>query len=174
MKKSIATLICVAFIGLTGCSQLAGLIKGPGLNANVQAGKENTQQIVANQDKQISTTDSEIDVNQFGSNAQSEVANTQAEAVITGKVVEKAVTPTVKTTKAVTATVVADKVNEVRTVDKAQEVHTGDNSKVIVNQNEPIPPWVLFLLILGWVLPTPVTMFKWVYDKLAGNKNTKE
>lgn len=73
---------------LTGCSTLGMLNPlgggGPTVNSNAQIGKENTQQVVANQE------------------------NTEISA-----------------------------------------------ASVVQNEIQDIPPWVMLLLILGWILPSP-------------------
>jgi len=86
----IKALILAVF--LTGCSALSALSPlsgGPQVNANAQVGKENTQQVVANQEQ----TD-----------------------------------------------IVAE--------------------SVIQNTIQDVPPWVMLLLILGWVLPSPQEIWK--------------
>jgi hypothetical protein len=40
----------ISLLFLSGCSILSNLLPSPGVNANVQAGKENTQQAVVNQE----------------------------------------------------------------------------------------------------------------------------
>lgn len=72
---------------------------GPSVNANVLAGKENTQQVVAQQNQQEAGRD-----------------------IITTEVLKE---------------VEAESVEEVRIT------------------NTDIPPWVILLLLLGWLLPTP-------------------
>lgn len=142
-------------VALAGCSQLAALVR-PGINANAQLGKENTQQVVAKQDNQVMTQD--VDV---GDGSTSEVVSNKDNTGITAEKVEKANTTKVTTKKQIITNTNAEKVDTVRTSDKAQEVHTGDNSNVIVNQTEQVPWWVMALLVLGWILPTPYTMGVW-------------
>ena len=55
----------------------------------------------------------------------------------------------------------------------SKEVETGSvESLDIINTN--IPPWVMLLLILGWLLPTPTEMVRGVTDfvlRLFGRKD---
>lgn len=86
----------VLAVFLTGCSALSALSPlsgGPQVNANVQAGKENTQQVVANQEQTEITAES-----------------------------------------------------------------------VVQNTIQDIPPWVMLLLILGWLLPSPQEIWKGIVD----------
>ena len=78
---------------------------GPSVNANVLAGKENTQQVVAQQNRQDAGRD----------------------------IIETEITKEVETER----------------VEKLE----------ISNTN--IPPWVLLLLLLGWLLPTPSQIGSW-------------
>lgn len=100
MKKYLHFAVISGIISLSGCSMLSSLIPSPGVNANVQAGKENTQQAVVNQE------------------------NIKGENVTVSKV-------------------------------------EGGNSMEVkeigaLHQNiQNIPPWVLLLLVLGWLLPSP-------------------
>lgn len=98
-------LLLVALLALSGCGQgplslLTG--GGPNVAANVQAGKENTQQVVANQVK----TEAGRDVIQQ------------------------------------TSPVVAENIEE-----------------VTIQQT---PLWMLILLILGWLLPSPNEIARWI------------
>ena len=55
----------------------------------------------------------------------------------------------------------------------SKEVETGTVENLdIINTN--IPPWVILLLILGWLLPTPTEMIRGVIDfvlRLFGRKD---
>jgi hypothetical protein len=97
---------------LSGCSTGLPFMKlgggGPNVAANTQVGKENVQQVVA-----------------------------QQERTTAGRDVIK--TETIK------------------------EVEVGPSEQVTVN-NENIPPWVLLLLLLGWLLPTPQQMGTSLYN----------
>lgn len=97
-------LTLVLFVVLAGCGGPLSLLTGGGPNvaANVQAGKENTQQIVANQ----STTEAGRDIVQQ------------------------------------TNPVVAQEVKEVNI------------------QQTPI--WMIILLVLGWLLPSPNEIARWI------------
>lgn len=90
-------LILVALLALTACSGPLGLLTGGGPNvaANVQAGKENTQQLVGNQ------------------------TNTEA-----GRDIVQQTSPI-----------------------------TSDNIEEVTIQQTPL--WMMLLLILGWLLPSP-------------------
>ena len=50
MNKLLTILLICGIIGLQGCSALKLLRGGSGVNANAQVGKENTQQVVGQQD----------------------------------------------------------------------------------------------------------------------------
>lgn len=97
-------LTLVLFVVLAGCGGPLSLLTGGGPNvaAQVQAGKENTQQIVANQ----STTEAGRDIVQQ------------------------------------TNPVVAQEVKEVNI------------------QQTPI--WMIILLVLGWLLPSPNEIARWI------------
>jgi len=90
-------LILVALLALTACGGPLGLLTGGGPNvaANVQAGKENTQQLVGNQ------------------------INTEA-----GRDIVQQTSPI-----------------------------TSDNIEEVTIQQTPL--WMMLLLILGWLLPSP-------------------
>ena len=103
MKNLILSLLLSSF--LVGCSAIPSFLNplsskgGPTVNANVLAGKENTQQVVAQQNQQDAGRD---------------IVTTEIRKEVEAKSVEQ-----IK----------------------------------ILNTN--IPPWVLLLLLLGWLLPTP-------------------
>ena len=96
-------LFLIAFLAVSACSPL-GLLTGGGPNvaANVQAGKENTQQLVANQ------TTTEV-----GGDYTVEEAPIKAEKI----------------------------------------------EKINIQQT---PFWVVVLLILGWLLPSPNEIARWI------------
>ena len=107
VTSSLCLILLLSNCGLVGFNPLASK-GGPTVNANVLAGKENTQQVVAQQDRQdagrdIIQTDIQKDV-------------------------------------------------EAETVEEVQ----------ITNTNVPI--WVILLLLLGWLLPTPSSMGMWIGD----------
>lgn len=110
LLKSNAVLV-IALLCLGGCSTIPSFLNplsskgGPTVNANVLAGKENTQQVVAQQNRQDAGRD-----------------------IITTEVLKE---------------VEAQSVEEIK----------------IKNTN--IPAWVLLLLLLGWVLPTPQQIGHW-------------
>lgn len=101
MHKLLLILIASSFVSSCGLTALNPFSSkgGPSVNANVLAGKENTQQLVGQQDNQ----DAGRDIN----------------------------TTTIK--------------KEIET-EKVEEIK-------ITNTNIPI--WVMLLLLLGWLLPTP-------------------
>jgi len=47
-----------------------------------------------------------------------------------------------------------------------KEVEAGPVEKLLIN-NENIPPWVMLLLILGWLLPTPTEMGRGLFQILT-------
>lgn len=52
--------------------------------------------------------------------------------------------------------------------DKTQEVdiQLGSNMTAeVINNIQNIPPFVLILLVMGWVLPTPAAMVRWVFRR---------
>ena len=88
---------------MAACSSPLGLLGGgPKISANVQAGKENTQQIVANQTSAVASRD----------------------------IVTK------------TASVEAKQI---------------DNVNI-----QQTPVWIIILLILGWLLPSPNEISRWI------------
>ena len=93
------TLLILTSCGSLPLSALNPFQKGPSLNANVLAGAENTQQLVAQQNQQDAGRD-----------------------IITNEI--------------------------------AKEVEAESVEEVQIN-NTNIPPWVILLLLLGWLLPTP-------------------
>jgi hypothetical protein len=97
-------LLLVALLALSGCGGPLSLLTGGGPNvaANVQIGKENTQQVVAVQQK----TEAGRDVIQQ------------------------------------TSPVVAENIKEVNI--------------------QQTPLWILVLLILGWLLPSPNEIARWI------------
>jgi hypothetical protein len=97
-------LTLVLFVVLAGCGGPLSLLTGggPNLAAQVQAGKENTQQIVANQ----STTEAGRDIVQQ------------------------------------TSPVVAEQIKEVNI--------------------QQTPMWMIILLVLGWLLPSPNEIARWI------------
>ena len=104
MKSHIILLAIVGSL-LVGCTSIPSFLNpfsskgGPSVNANVLAGKENTQQLVGQQNQQDAGRD---------------IVTTEIRKEVEAKSVEQ-----IK----------------------------------ILNTN--IPPWVLLLLLLGWLLPTP-------------------
>ena len=104
MKNHIILLAIVSSL-LVGCASIPSFLNpfsskgGPSVNANVLAGKENTQQLVGQQNQQDAGRD---------------IVTTEIRKEVEAKSVEQ-----IK----------------------------------ILNTN--IPPWVLLLLLLGWLLPTP-------------------
>jgi hypothetical protein len=155
--KLLVTVLAVTL--LMGCSQLVGLLKPGGINANAQLGKENTQQVVANQKVE--------EVTVTGNTGETSVV--KAESAVVAEKVDKVVTAA--STKAVVAgptvapSVVSEHVEQIKTSNKAQEVVAGPGSQVIVNQTDRYPAWLILLLVIGWVLPTPVAILNWVLNK---------
>ena len=47
----------------------------------------------------------------------------------------------------------------------ADEITNTSSTKAGVINNTSVPPWVVLLAILGWMLPTPTNMFKWVWRR---------
>lgn len=97
-------LILASFLLLAGCNGPLGLLTGggPDLAANVQAGKENTQQVVLDQER-----------------------------IEAGRDVVQQTNPVV-----------------------AQEV-----KEVNIQQT---PMWMIVLLVLGWLLPSPNEIARWI------------
>jgi hypothetical protein len=101
-------LLVVATLALSSCGPLSYLNPlsnsgGPTVNANVLAGKENTQQVVAQQNRQ-------------------------------------------------------DAGRDIITTEKEVEA---ENVETIKISNTNIPIWVILLLVLGWLLPTPTSIAIW-------------
>jgi hypothetical protein len=120
---------------LYGCSPLSMFLPtGPRMSVDAQVGKENLQQ---NAGVAMSGDKDTID---------NSVVSKESTGVVVGKVSNNRISSSELDT-AITA--------ENQTSVKA------DNSKVnISNTFQNIPPWILILLILGWVLPTPTSMVK--------------
>ena len=101
-------LLVVVTLALSSCGPLSYLNPlsnsgGPTVNANVLAGKENTQQVVAQQNRQ-------------------------------------------------------DAGRDIITTEKEVEA---ENVETIKISNTNIPIWVILLLVLGWLLPTPTSIAIW-------------
>ena len=101
-------LLIVATLTLSSCGLPSFLNPlsnngGPTVNANLLAGKENTQQVVAQQNRQDAGRD----------------------IVTTEKEVE------------------------------------AENVETISISNTNMPIWIIFLLVLGWILPTPTSIAIW-------------
>jgi len=112
-RYSLLLLLLLALISTPSCTQnplslLTG--GGPSVNANVLAGQEVTQQLVANQNRQDAGRD-----------------------VVT---------------------------NEIK-----KEVEADSVEEVEIN-NTNIPPWVILLLLLGWLLPTPQEMIRDIFNAI--------
>lgn len=107
LVNSLCLTLLLSSCGLTGLNPFSGK-GGPTVNANVLAGKENTQQVVAQQNRQDAGRD---------------IVQTE--------------------------------------IQKDVEAETVEEVK-ITNTNVPI--WVILLLLLGWLLPTPSAMGMWLGD----------
>lgn len=105
LVNSLCLTLLLSSCGLTGINPFSGK-GGPTVNANVLAGKENTQQVVAQQNRQDAGRD---------------IIQTE--------------------------------------IQKDVEAETVEEVK-ITNTNVPI--WVVLLLLLGWLLPTPSSMGMWL------------
>ncbi len=111
MKKAISSLCLILLLSSCGLTSLPffGGGGGPTVNSNAQLGKENTQQVVAQQ----TTQDAGRDI--------------------------------VTETKEVEAKSIED----------------------LTIKNTNIPVWVMVLLLLGWLLPTPTQMGQGIYTLLT-------
>lgn len=112
--KNTLTILLISGI-MVGCSSLGALLPGPKVAANVQAGKENTQQIVGNQER---IEGENVEVNK-----------------VSGSKVE------------------------------VREIAGGFNQTI-----NTIPPWVILLLIVGWLLPSPSQMWNNFLELIHGRK----
>jgi len=99
MVRMILAAVLLLSLGSCGSIPFLSSSGGPNVNANVLAGKENTQQVVAQQNRQDAGRD-----------------------IVTTEITKEV---------------------ETERVEKLEISHTN------------IPPWVLLLLVLGWLLPTP-------------------
>ena len=153
MRCSKVILACILAVSvLSGCSQLVGLLKPGGITANTQLGKENTQQIVGNQKSdELSVSDNTGDTQVV-----------KSEVSVTAKKVDKAMSSSVKSLSSTSSSVVAETVAQVKSSERIQDVTAGPGSSVVVHQNDRYPAWLLLLLVIGWVMPTPVTIMNWV------------
>lgn len=103
--KLVSSLCLILLLSSCGSIPFLSSNGGPTVNANVLAGKENTQQVVAQQNRQDAGRD-----------------------IVTTEIVK--------------------------------EVETERVEKLEIS-NTNIPPWVLLLLVLGWLLPTPSQIGHW-------------
>jgi hypothetical protein len=133
-KALIVLLMSVSVSACTPMSVLSGLIPGskPGISVDAQVGKDNTKQTgVGLQGDRGDITNSTVSKNATGVAIGGTTSNTTAEFIDTNVIAE------------------------------TQNTIKADNSTIgITNQITNIPPWVLILLVLGWVLPTPLQIFK--------------
>jgi len=106
--SSLCLILLLSSCGLTSLPFLGGS-SGPTVNSNAQIGKENTQQVVAQQ----TTQDAGRDI-----------------------------------------------------VTETKEVEA-DSIEDLTIKNTNIPVWVMLLLILGWLLPTPTQMGQGIYTLLT-------
>ena len=106
--SSLCLILLLSSCGLTSLPFLGGN-SGPTVNANAQIGKENTQQVVAQQ----TTQDAGRDI-----------------------------------------------------VTETKEVEA-DSIEDLTIKNTNIPVWVMLLLILGWLLPTPTQIGQGIYTLLT-------
>lgn len=106
--SSICLILLLSSCGLTSLPFLGGS-SGPTVNSNALVGKENTQQVVAQQTTQ-----------EAGRDIVTETKTVEAEAV-----------------------------------------------EDITIKNTNIPVWVMLLLILGWLLPTPTQIGRGIYELVA-------
>jgi len=68
---------------------------------------------------------------------------------------------------------------DVITTEVIKEVEAGPVEKLLIS-NQNIPPWVMLLLILGWLLPTPTEIGRGIINfilalfgrKMYNGKNT--
>jgi len=121
VTSSLCLTLLLSSCGLTGLNPFSGK-GGPTVNANVLAGKENTQQVVAQQNRQDENTQ-QVVAQQNRQDAGRDIIQTEIQKDVEAKTVE-----------------------EVK----------------ITNTNVPI--WVILLLLLGWLLPTPSSMGMWLGD----------
>ena len=161
------SIIILSLVALAGCSQLLGFLKPGGITANAQVGKENVQQVVGKQESE--------EVTVSGNTGPTTVV--KADSAITADSVAKAISSAphkaVVSGPTITPSVVADSVEEVKTAVRTQDVVAGPGSRVVVNQNDRYPAWLLFLLVLGWVMPTPVDMMNWVLNRFRRRNNNE-
>jgi uncharacterized lipoprotein YehR (DUF1307 family) len=125
----------VLIVSLSACTPMSALKflnpfdRSSGISVDAQVGKENTQQNAG-----IAITGDKGDI------SDSNVSKSST-GVVLGQVTENKVL-----TDKIDTSIIAEQQTNI----KAEQV-----SNVFNN----IPPWVLILLILGWVLPTPTSMF---------------
>jgi hypothetical protein len=149
--------VLASFVLLTGCSALGTLLGKPGINVDAQVGKENVQQVVGQQ-KSTKVEAGDNSIVDAGSVDGIKSQTTKSAKVTNSK-------------KSVGSSVDADSVGKLdqKTAEKLQDIKTGDNAQVVVDQREGPSWWILLLLVLGWILPTPAQMLKSLTNK--GNKN---
>jgi hypothetical protein len=115
-----------------------------GISVDAQVGKENTQQNAA-----IAVTGDQDAITES-------IVNKDKVGVVLGQSKQNKVT-----TDKIETSVISEKQTSIK----------ADNSEIKVQNNSTnIPFWVVLLLILGWVLPTPYTMFKSIVKWRNENK----
>jgi hypothetical protein len=53
--------------------------------------------------------------------------------------------------------------------DVLKDVEAGQVENININ-NQEIPPWVMLLLLIGWLLPTPSSIGHWFGSLFIGNR----
>ena len=136
--------VATIFVLLTGCSALGTLLGKPGVNVNAQAGKENVQQIVGQQDRTTIEADSNSSVVSTPVKGGSGVAAKDIRSAKSNRSV-----------KSVGGSLEVEKAKNVKqqTSERINDIRTGEKSTV--NINSEVPVWVWFMMILGWMLPDP-------------------
>jgi uncharacterized protein YceK len=176
MKKIL--LATIVSLILSGCSALdvvkSALGDGPSVSLDAQVGKDNTQQeaaIATQGDEDTITGNVEKEKTITGVAVSAATITPEGDKdVITGNVDKRAETTgiavsalDVKQTKETkTEVIVNDNAQvEVANTEKKTDFVVGDNATIEVKDSTTnIPWWVLTILVLGWVLPTPVTMWE--------------
>ena len=54
-----------------------------------------------------------------------------------------------------------------------KDVEAKEVENININ-NQDIPPWVILILIIGWLLPTPSNIGHWFGSLFTGNRRGKE
>jgi len=151
-KALIALLLSISVVACSPMSVIKSLnpFDNNGINVDAQVGKENTQQNAAMAVTEGAQTNTDSNITK------------ETTGIVLGATTEnKVITDQIDTSViAETQTTVKSDQIDTSVISETQTTIKANNSEIKVsNIFNNIPPWVLILLILGWILPTPTTIF---------------